>query len=148
MEIEDYKKKLDKEFSKIVRKAIEEDGWNGDELLAIQQPAHRFYKDWGFQCMSDAWSACVPRCKTLTLEKWCKVIVQIDCWQMEVSCEAFSMAGAYVHITVKNKGTNQLPFTSTGYRSYFVSLDQFQDGKTVMDFLRQQLPETTQLSLF
>lgn len=147
MKFDEYKKELEQTFPKIVKKATGGTGYC-DELVEIQQPAHKHYAAWGFDCMNAAWAAAVPRSQSLTLEKWCRVIVKIDCWQMEGSCKAFSMAAAYVHIEVTNKGKNQLPFTSTGYRSFFVSLEQFQGEKSVMDFLLQQLPETAQLSLF
>lgn len=147
MKFDDYKDELETKFPNIVKKATNGIDYYA-ELAEIQQPAHVHYKTWGFHCMNAAWSAAIPRSQSLTLEKWCKVIVEIDCWKMEVSCEAFSLSGGHVHITVRNKGNTPLPFTSTGYRSYFVDVCQFEDGQSVMDFLRYQLPETSQLMLF
>ena len=73
--------------------------------------------------------------------------VRVEHWTMNVSCRAFYLGGDHAHIEIRNTGQSPLPFTKTGYRSFFVPLPAFQGGKTPEDFIRAQFPETIQLEL-
>lgn len=114
----------------------------------IMRPARAHYGDWGFRCISDAFDAAVPRSETLELAAWSTEELSIDHWKVTVSCRAFHIGCDHAHIEITNAGYTHLPFTETGYKSYFVPLSSFAGSKTPHDFVKAQFPEVSQMELF
>ena len=148
MNLQDYKDYLKTAFPEAVHHAIEnpQDWAVADKK--IKQAARSHHEEWGFRCVHDCFKASVPRSVRLQLEKWSLSAVTVEHWQMDVSCRAFYLGGSHAHIEVRNTGQSPLPFTETGYKSFFVPLGAFQGGKTPEDFIRAQLPKVSQLELF
>lgn len=148
MKLDDYKHYLMTAFPKAVRSAVGQPGDSHGLDTILKRAAFAHHEEWGFRCVADCFSECVPRSDRLQLEKWSSSELAVDHWRMSVTCRAFSMGANYTHIEIRNTGDAPLPFTETGYRSFFVQLDAFQGGKTPEDFVRAQFPDDEQLHLF
>lgn len=148
MDLQDYKDYLRTAFPEAVRRAIDNPKDWYRAAKEIRKMAHAHYEKWGFACLANCFEASVPRSIRLQLEKWSMAEVAVEHWKMDVSSRAFYIGGNHAHIKVCNTGQSPLPFTETGYKSFFVPLGTFQDDKTPQDFIRAQFPKATQLELF
>lgn len=139
MTFESYKQALATEFPAAIRLLIEERQGAYEMASSLKTPSSQYSREWGFDYPAQAWNAAVPKSDTLTLEAWSWGTVIIEEWQMEVTCQALNIAPQSAHIEIRNIGMVPLPFTDTGYRSEFVPLPSFANGKTVEDFIRHKL---------
>ncbi|MGJ8678504.1 MAG: hypothetical protein ACSHX0_13400 [Akkermansiaceae bacterium] len=148
MDLQDYKNHLKTAFPEAVRHAINNQKNSSPAHKELKQQAFIHHKKWGFACLADCFEAAVPRSIRLELEKWSMSEVKVDHWKMNVSCRAFYFVSDHAHIQVRNTGESPLPFTDTGYKSFFVPLSAFQNDKKPEDFIRFQFPTAKQLELF
>lgn len=148
MNFESFKTLLADEFPKAVEKAIE----GGASCRRYAEPlfdtCSKHYQEWGFGHPLAAWEEAIPKSDRLTLFAWSEAGLVVDSWRMRVSVKAFSITHNGVHIEVFSEGRKALPFTETGYKSFFLALTSFQGGKTPADFVRTQFPRDLQLVLF
>ena len=147
MTFSEYQTFMRDAFPKAVSHAIEYETLDNPVREALSTPAWDHFSAWGFSCMADAWSAAVPRSDRLELFAWSLADLEIDCCRMDVSARALHLSANFVHIEVRDVGQRPLPFTETGYRSFFVSLLAFRKGVSIEDFIRALFPETRQMQL-
>lgn len=147
MNFESFKTQLADEFPKAVQKAIDGQSPCGRYVQSLLEICSRHHKDWGFDYPSAAWDDAVPKSDRLTLFAWSEAGLVVDTWRMRVSVKAFSISHDGVHIEIFSEGRKPLPFTETGYRSYFLPLTTFRDEKTPADFVREQFPRDVQMQL-
>ena len=148
MNFNEYRDYLITAFPEAVRAGIHSDDPHASPGEEIMRPAWKHYEDWGFRCVADCFAEAVPRGERLSLSTWSDATLTIGHWRMRVLCKALHIMPNGAHIEVHNLGSQPLPFTATGYRSFFVPLPAFRDNKTVKDFIDSQLPKTAQLTLF
>jgi len=148
MTFEDYREYLVHAFPEAVRKGIHSDDPHASPGEVITRHAWEHCEEWGFRCAADCFAEATPKSDRLSLSAWSDAVITIDQWRMRVLCKSLHIMPNGAHIEVHNTGTQPLPFTATGYRSFFVPLPSFRDNITVKDFINAQMPKTTQLSLF
>ena len=148
MNFDCFKTQLAEEFPKAVRAAIEAIPRGGRYAEPLLEICVKHHQTWGFDYPLAAWEEAVPKSDRLTLFAWSEAGLVVDAWRMRVSAKAFCIAPDGVHIEIFSEGRKPLPFTSTGYRSYFLPLATFRGGTTPADFVRAQFPRKIQLDLF
>lgn len=148
MTFDEFTALLADEFPKAVQAAIAGETRNGRYAEPLFELCNKHYREWGFDYPLSAWEEAVPKSDRLTLFAWSEAGMVVDSFRMRVSIRAFCIAPDGVHIEISSERRKPLPFTSTGYRSYFVPLVSFQGGATPADFVRAQFPRDIQLELF